>query len=251
MKTNYTLKATLMFIILTLGLTNLSAQENVRIFKLDPATNSVTLKNFGDANATISGYWFCNRPSYAPVNGMTSVVTLSPNEEINLASPVNFPVSSGEFGLYSSSGFGSSDAMLDYIQWGTGNSGSSRESVAVAAGLWVADTFVTASPPFQYGGDGTQNGVANWNTLGLDYFEQENNLKLYPNPTTTTLNIEIQNTISNGTLEVYDVLGKQIFNQTISSNNTLQIDVANWNTGLFLIKISSDNKIITKRFIKN
>jgi hypothetical protein len=250
MKTNYKLKATLLFVLVSLCFSNLNAQANVRISKIDPATNSVTLKNYGDANAPISGYWFCVRPAYSPLSGMTAVTTLAPNEELDIASSVNFPVSNGEFALYSSSSFGSSAAMLDFLQWGTG-AGSSRESEAVAAGLWVADTFITVSPPFQYGGDGTQNGVANWSTLGLNDFEQEDDFRLYPNPSNSILNIELQSISSNGTLEVFDLLGKQIITQSISKTEISQIDVTNWDSGLYLIKISSDKGEETKRFIKN
>lgn len=250
MKTNYTIKTALIMLIATLCFTNVTAQENVRILKLDPATNSVTLKNFGNATATVSGYWFCVRPSYAQLDGMTSVTTLAPNEELNVASSVNLVASSGEFALYSSPSFSSSAAMLDFVQWGTGAS-NSRESEAVAAGLWDANTFVTVAPPYQYSGDGTQNGVGNWVTLGVDDFETVSSINLYPNPTTTTLNIEIKNTVSNGNIEVFNVLGKQIFNQSISSNDALQIDVANWNSGIYLIKIATENALETKRFIKN
>lgn len=252
MKTNYTLKAALMLVILTLGLTNLTAQENVRILRLDPATNSVTLKNFGDADAPISEYWFCNRPVYEAVSGMTTETTLAPNAEISLATnTVNFPVSSGEFGLYTTNNFGSSAAMIDYMQWGTGNAGSSRESVAVAAGLWVADTFITVAPPFQYGGDGSQFGVTNWSTLGLDDFEQGNSLKLYPNPSNSILNIDIQTDISSGSIDIYDMLGKHIFNKEITSNTISPIDIADWNNGIYLIKIASKNITETIRFVKN
>jgi hypothetical protein len=74
---------------------------------------------------------------------------------------------------------------------------------------------------------------------------------LYPNPTNSILNIEIKNELSNGTVEVYDMLGKQIFKLTITSNNVSKIDVSNWNNGLYLVKISSDESIETKRFVKN
>ena len=251
MKSNYTLKATLLLVIVTLCFTNLNAQANVRILKVDPATNSVTLKNFGDMNAPISDYWFCVVPAYSQVNGMTNETTLAPGAEINIASSVNLVASNGEFGLYSAAGFGSASNMLDFLQWGTGSSGSSRESVAVAAGLWVANTFVTAAPPYEYTGDGTQNGVANWSTLGLDDFEQESSLKLYPNPSNSVLNIQLQSVNANGTLQVFDVLGKQILTQSITSEDISKIDVSNWDSGLYLIKISSEDGEETKRFIKN
>ncbi len=96
------------------------------------------------------------------------------------------------------------------MQWG--NAGYVKETVAVAAGLWVVGTFVSVAPPYEYNGDGTQNGVAIWSTLGIDDFEDKSNFILYPNPTSSILNIEIQNVISNGTLKIYDMLAKQIFN---------------------------------------
>ncbi|WP_430467010.1 T9SS type A sorting domain-containing protein [Winogradskyella ouciana] len=250
MKKNYLLKVLLMAIIsTTLSTTTLFAQENVRILKADPNTNSITLKNFGDVTATISGYWFCVRPQYAQLSSMTTVTTLAPGAELDVASSINFPVSSGEFALYSSSGFGSSANMLDFLQWGTGAS-PSRESVAVAAGLWVADTFITVSPPFQYNGDGTQNGVANWSTLGIDDFEESSSLRLFPNPSSTILNVEFKSVVAEGTLQVYDILGKQVYAQSISSNIEAQIDVSEWETGLYLIKVSSENGQNIKRFIK-
>ena len=249
MKRNYTLKAALMFLIATLCFVNLNAQANVRISKIDPNTNSVTLKNYGDANATISDYWFCVRPAYDQVSGMTGVTTLAPDEEVDIASSVSFPVASGEFALYNSASFGSSAAMLDFLQWGTGAT-NSRESVAVAAGLWVADTFITVDPPFQYGGDGTQNGVDNWSTLGIDDFEVGSNINLYPNPSNSILNVQIKNSASNVQLKVYDLLGKRVYKETMTSNEVSKIDVSNWDTGLYLIKISSDTGEETKRFIK-
>ena len=57
--------------------------------------------------------------------------------------------------------------------------------------------------------------------------------------------------ISNGTLQVFDLLGKQIINQSVSSDITSQIDLTDWDTGMYLIKISSNNGEETKRFIKN
>lgn len=250
MKTNYTVKALVLFTLLMLSYTNLNAQANVRISKVDPATNSVTLKNFGDMNAPISGYWFCVVPAYSQLSSMTTVTTLAPGEEVDIASSVNLVASSGEFGLYSTSGFGSANNMLDFLQWGTGSSGSSRESVAVAAGLWVADTFITVTPPYQYGGDGTQNGVANWSTLNVNEFEENNTVNLFPNPSSSNLNIQLSNTASNGKIAVYDMLGKQIYNSAIKPNVVSKIDVSQWDTGLYLVKISSDSGEETRRFVK-
>jgi Secretion system C-terminal sorting domain len=246
MKKNYTLKAILILVFTLFISLNVTAQ--IRILKLDPATNSVTLKNFGNSNEPISGLWFCNFPAYGQVGSMTTVTSLDPNEEVNIDSSVNFAPADGEFGLYTSSSFSSSSAMIDYMQWGSAS--HQRENVAVAAGVWSAGTFISVAPPFEYTGDGSQNGVAFWSTLSVDDFEQRNSLSLYPNPSNSVLNVEFSSNISQGKVEIFDLLGKQVFTQSIVSNNFTEIDVTNWETGLYLVKISSENGEETKRFIK-
>ena len=222
--------------------------RSVRISKLDPATNSVSLKNFGSTAVTISGYWFCNFPAYAQVSSMTSTTSLNPGEEINISSSINFAVADGEFGLYNTNSFGSATAMEDYIQWGSAN--HQRESVAVAKGIWEDDTFINVAPPFEYNGNGSQDGVAFWSTLSTNDLTQENSLRLYPNPSKTQLNIEFNSVIDEGTIEIYDLLGKQIYGQSLTANNLIQIDVESWQTGLYLVKIKSNNSEATHRFVK-
>lgn len=222
--------------------------RSVRISKLDPATNSVSLKNFGSTTVPISGYWFCNFPAYAQVSSMTSVTSLDPGEEINISSSINFAVADGEFGLYNTNSFGSTTAMEDYIQWGSAN--HQRESVAVAKGIWEDDTFINVAPPFEYNGNGSQDGVTFWSTLSVNDLTQENSLRLYPNPSSSQLNIEFNTVIAEGTIEIYDLLGKQIYGQSLSANNLIQIDVESWQTGLYLVKIKSNNSEATQRFVK-
>lgn len=222
--------------------------RSVRISKLDPATNSVSLKNFGSTTVTISGYWFCNFPAYAQVSSMTSTTSLNPGEEINISSSINFAVADGEFGLYNTNSFGSATAMEDYIQWGSAN--HQRESVAVAKGIWEDDTFINVAPPFEYNGNGSQDGVAFWSTLSTNDLTQENSLRLYPNPSKSQLNIEFNSVIDEGTIEIYDLLGKRIYGQSLTANNLIQIDVESWQTGLYLVKIKSNNSEATHRFVK-
>ena len=67
---------------------------------------------------------------------------------------------------------------------------------------------------------------------------------------TKNLNIGISyETSRDYNLEVYDVLGKQIYIDQLTSDDT-SIDVTNWRSGIYLIKLSSDQSTQTKRFIK-
>ena len=86
-------------------------------------------------------------------------------------------------------------------------------------------------------------------TLGVDDFDFENRIKIYPNPTFGVIEIEIQNLDEDAILEIYDLLGKQI--QTKILNNSMtQLDFSNYANGVYFLRFISDGKVITKRVIK-
>ena len=98
---------------------------------------------------------------------------------------------------------------------------------------------------------GTDNrGIASSGiTLGADDFEFANNFRIIPNPGSTKIDIKLSNTFETGKVEVYNILGKQIFGKTISNLDT-SLDVSNWSNGVYLISVEIENKFQTKRFIK-
>ena len=90
-------------------------------------------------------------------------------------------------------------------------------------------------------------------TLGVNTFEERLNLiKVYPNPVSTTINIDFPSDLGQELkVEFYNVLGKKIFQKDITTL-TSEIPISNWNNGVYFMKIYSDLKgeSITKRFIK-
>ena len=77
----------------------------------------------------------------------------------------------------------------------------------------------------------------------------EQNIKLYPNPTKGLFTVEL-NDLNNKTIDIYDVMGKLIFSQNTTSNK-VQIDLSSYATGLYFVKIKTENNTITKRLLKN
>lgn len=69
-------------------------------------------------------------------------------------------------------------------------------------------------------------------------------LKLSPNPTSSLLTIDTNTTISK--IEVYNILGSKI--STIINPKT--VDLSNFESGVYLIKLFSDETTITKKVIK-
>ncbi|AXG68183.1 hypothetical protein KORDIASMS9_00373 [Kordia sp. SMS9] len=70
--------------------------------------------------------------------------------------------------------------------------------------------------------------------------------RLYPNPSKGTLNIQT-NTIGSVSVNMYDMLGKEVFT---ANNVTNSIDISNLNNGMYIVKISTNDGSITKKIIK-
>ncbi|WP_418638288.1 LamG-like jellyroll fold domain-containing protein [Winogradskyella sp.] len=82
-------------------------------------------------------------------------------------------------------------------------------------------------------------------SLGInDLIVSENDIKLYPNPTTSILNIEMTQNLKQ--VSIYSVLGAEVLR---TQNET--IDVSGLSNGIFLIKIEDETgNVTTKRFVK-
>ena len=88
------------------------------------------------------------------------------------------------------------------------------------------------------------------NGTGLNAIEiQNNDFTIAPNPAKNNLNIKLKNSSEDLKLEVFDVLGKRIYNGLITKLES-SIDVSNWKNGVYLVRISDDTETVTKRFIK-
>ncbi|MEZ4793433.1 MAG: T9SS type A sorting domain-containing protein [Gelidibacter sp.] len=91
------------------------------------------------------------------------------------------------------------------------------------------------------------NVATSWGTvLSTNEFNSPNNFKIYPNPTSIGyVNISSNNTAAMS-VTVFDVLGKQVLNQTVSNN---RLNVATLKSGIYIMKISQDNATITKKLV--
>jgi hypothetical protein len=74
---------------------------------------------------------------------------------------------------------------------------------------------------------------------------KENNLNatMFPNPATTTVNINGVN----GTIEIYSINGQKVYNNTI--NGTLNLNVETFNAGVYFVKLSENNITSTYKLV--
>ena len=87
-------------------------------------------------------------------------------------------------------------------------------------------------------------------SLSVDEFAL-GGIRLYPNPTTSELNIHMSNSddLPNG-YKVYNMLGQLVTEKTIESNFDLKVNTSAMSKGMYFIKITKGDKASTLSFIK-
>ncbi|WNJ17064.1 glycosyl hydrolase [Pontibacter sp. G13] len=81
--------------------------------------------------------------------------------------------------------------------------------------------------------------IGSCRTVSVDPAQPELALSYYPNPVKDRLFIELLNTHS--TVSVYNMAGKQIHAQA-ATDTRMAVDVAAWQTGIYLVRVSSEGQ---------
>lgn len=85
-------------------------------------------------------------------------------------------------------------------------------------------------------------------TLSNETFAKNNDIFIYPNPADDTLNFSLANSIQLSDASIFDVTGKKV--GSLSDKNATSLDISNLQSGVYFIKFTADNNIVTKKFIK-
>lgn len=85
------------------------------------------------------------------------------------------------------------------------------------------------------------------NNLGVKDFTSSN-IRMYPNPTSTVFTIEANDVIDN--ISLFNVLGQEVLTKT-SNSNSVTLDVANLQTGVYVVKSTIGGVISTSKMVKN
>lgn len=101
---------------------------------------------------------------------------------------------------------------------------------------------------------GVISANTNCNTLGVDDYTADLELKLYPTVLDNVLNIEFSS-IENGkaVVEVFSSNGTRVLSRTksVTANEKLELNVANLAKGVYICKVHIDNRVKTFKVIKN
>lgn len=80
--------------------------------------------------------------------------------------------------------------------------------------------------------------------------ETIDNISIYPIPATDYLTLKVNNNLVGGKLIIYSMLGEKLVNTTIEALEH-DINISNLNTGIYMLRIDSENTTVVKKIIKN
>ena len=85
-------------------------------------------------------------------------------------------------------------------------------------------------------------------TLDVNQYDLKN-FDVVPNPVSSTFEIDLPTGIFESEIDIYNVLGKRVYSKKVNSDNSIH-DISNLNSGIYLLRVSSDFGSSTKRLIK-
>ena len=89
-------------------------------------------------------------------------------------------------------------------------------------------------------------------TLAVDYFSNEQAVRVYPNPANGMVNVRISQYVGKVTFQVVDLNGRVVFNQTDENFNIEKsLNLSGFQSGVYILKVVGDNLNFSQKLIKN
>lgn len=93
----------------------------------------------------------------------------------------------------------------------------------------------------------TNDAETTYASLNNGDFNPDASLSVYPNPTSSILNISSDNTIES--IELYDIQGR-ILEKSFQNSNAVILDISNRQSGIYFLKITSDKGSKVEKVVK-
>jgi len=157
---------------------------------------------------------FCDKNLCYPFTiGESRVFTLAPN-------------ASSIIELHISTGCNPGNGTVKFLLWNTADSAASVQLVDIDVNLTQ--------------GASCSAGISEVATAQVS---------IYPNPVSNELTVSLPQTLDNGQLDIYNLIGSKVYSQPLSA--TKGFDVSGLETGIYVARISDGSRIVaTKKFTK-
>ncbi len=85
--------------------------------------------------------------------------------------------------------------------------------------------------------------------VGINEIKGENDFSFYPNPAAVVLNVRINKGNSFSEINILNLLGEKVFQSKINTEQS-SFDISGLAKGIYFIQLKTNNKTVTKKFIK-
>ena len=85
--------------------------------------------------------------------------------------------------------------------------------------------------------------------LGINSFENEAQFTLYPNPAFSEINVESNALTLVKEIEIYTING-QVLKKVVANAIAVKVDISEFQSGIYFIKVTTDKGNLTKKFLK-
>jgi len=133
----------------------------------------------------------------------------------------------------------------EWVVYNAANSGLPLNSVTDIAFDASNNKWITT-----FGG-GLSKLISNENTEDIENISQTlKEIRIYPNPVTDLLHVETSNEAQIAVVEVYSIAGVRLMTINPAGYNCV-LNMDNWDSGTYLLKIKTANRVFTERFVKS
>ncbi len=153
--------------------------------------------------------------------------------------PLNTPVELTSGGVYISFLHGA-----DGVYLGSETTGPiSRQTYEFVGGTWAAYRENTTV-------DVLINGRFDIvSTIGVNDLDKEIGLTIFPNPNKGEFEIHTEQIATGAEVEVWNTMGALIYTNELSSQNRLKIDLGDIRSGIYLVKITDGDRVLTEKLV--
>jgi type IX secretion system substrate protein/PKD domain-containing protein len=92
--------------------------------------------------------------------------------------------------------------------------------------------------------------VISQSEVGIKTINAQNEIKIYPNPASSSITILQSTPSTNQQLLITNILGEEIYHQAINNTTLTTIDVSQWSNGVYFYQIQGDKEILQGKFVK-
>lgn len=86
-------------------------------------------------------------------------------------------------------------------------------------------------------------------SLSVDDFANNNNFSVYPNPSKGSFNIQAKKNLGDVSVNIFDINGRSIFTKNVTLTGTVNFNLDNLQSGLYILRVQGDNFTESRKII--